>query len=114
MRSTRRAVLYGSPNLTARWDVVFGADGFDQIGVEAVLAPRGFGHLEEFVVVAVGSVGPAVAAERVPEVFDAVEFRRVRRQRDERDVGRHLQVVSAMEAGSVPDQGRVNIGSQRA
>lgn len=62
----------------------------------------------------VGSIGPAVAAEEVPQVLDAIEFRRVRRQRDQGDVGGHLQIVSAMEAGSVPDQGGVNIGSQRA
>lgn len=78
------------------------------------MAPGFLRDVEEFVVVAIGSVGPAVAAEVVPQVFDAVEFRRVRRQRDQRDVGRHHEVVSAMEAGSVPDQGGVNIGSQRA
>ena len=62
----------------------------------------------------VGSVGPAVTAEVVPQVLDAIEFRGVRRQRDQGDVGGHLQIVSAMESGSVPDQGGVNIGSQRA
>ena len=62
----------------------------------------------------VGSVGPAVTAKVVPQVLDAVEFRGVRRQRDQRDVGGHLQIVSAMESGSVPDQGRVNAGGQSA
>ena len=34
-------LLYGSHKLTARWDVVFGADGFDSIRVETMLAPGG-------------------------------------------------------------------------
>ena len=29
----RQQVFYGSHKLTARWDVVFGADGFDSIAV---------------------------------------------------------------------------------
>jgi hypothetical protein len=111
------------------------------------LTPGFLGDVEEFVVVAIGSVRPAVAAEVVPQVFDAVEFRGVRRSRNQRDVrsplkkpwdrlpvcqnirnsmtGKmpvplfqqavrgNLHVVSARKAGSVPDQGRVNIGSQR-
>ena len=42
------------------------------------MAPSAGGDIEEVVVVFVGPVGPAVAAEVVPEVLDAVEFRRVR------------------------------------
>ena len=34
-------MLYGSHKLTARWDVFFGADGFDSIRVETMLAPGG-------------------------------------------------------------------------
>lgn len=55
-----------------------------------------------------------MTAEVVPQILDAVEFWGVRRQRDQRDVGGHLQIVSAMEAGSVPDQGRVDVVSQSA
>jgi len=62
----------------------------------------------------IGAVGPAVAAKVVPQILDAIEFWGVRRQWDQRDVGRHLQVVSTMESGTVPDQGRVNVGGQSA
>ena len=62
----------------------------------------------------IGAVGPAMAAKVVPEILDAIEFWGVRWQRDQRDVGGHLQVVSAMESGTVPDQGRVDVGGQSA
>lgn len=55
-----------------------------------------------------------MAAEVVPQILDAIEFWGVRRQRDLRDVGGHFQIMSAMEAGSVPDQGRVDVGGQSA
>ena len=55
-----------------------------------------------------------MTAEVVPQILDAIEFWGVRRQRDQRDVGGQLQIVSAMEAGSVPDQGRVDVGGQSA
>src|SRR5258706_5634082 len=90
-----KGMLSGSQKLAARWDVAFGADGFDQVGVEAVLAPSSGGDVKEIVVVFVGAVGPAVAAEVVPEVLDTVEFRGVRWQRNERDVGRDFQSVGS-------------------
>jgi hypothetical protein len=55
-----------------------------------------------------------VAAEVVPQVLDAVEFRGVRWQRDQRDIGGHLQIVSAMESGSIPDQSGMDVGGQSA
>ena len=73
-------MLYGSLNLTARGKVNFRADGFDLIGVEAVLALGFRGDFAHFLVFATGSVGPAVAAEVVLEVLDVIEFRRLRRQ----------------------------------
>lgn len=104
----------GSQKLAARWDVAFSADGLDQVGVEAVLAPRVGGDVEELVVVLVGPVGPAVAAKVVPEVLDAVEFRGVRRQRNERDVGRDVQVVGSVKAGSIPDHRGLHVGGECA
>lgn len=93
----------------------FGADGFDQFSVETVSAPGFGGDVEEFVVVVGrGSAGPAVAAEVVPEVFDAMDFRAVRWQQDQRDVGGDLQIVSTMEARSVSDQSRVDVGGRSA
>ena len=79
-----------------------------------MLAPGVGGRIEEVVVVLVRTVGPAVAAEVVPQVLDAVEFRGVRRQRDQRDVGRDVQVVSSVKAGSIPDHRGMHVGSQRA
>lgn len=55
-----------------------------------------------------------MAAEVVPQIFDAVEFRRVWRQWDQRDVCGDHEVARAVEAGSVPDQSGVDVGGQRA
>ena len=55
-----------------------------------------------------------MAAEVVPEVLDAVEFRGVRRQRNQCDVGRDFQVVGSVKAGSVPDHRSLHVGGQRA
>ena len=44
-----------------------------------------------------------MAAKVVSQVFDAIEFRGVRRQWDQRDVGRNDEVVRTVQAGSVPD-----------
>jgi hypothetical protein len=67
-------LFYGSQNLTARWDVNVVADGFDHFRIETVSTPGFRGDVEEFVIVAKSSVGPAVAAEIVPQVLDVVEF----------------------------------------
>lgn len=66
--------LYGSPKISARCDVIFGADGFDQFGVEATSVLMIIFGVEEFVIMGVGSAGPAVAAEVVPQVFDTIEL----------------------------------------
>lgn len=50
-----------------------------------------------------------MATQVVPEVLDGVQLRAVRRQRDRRDVVRHLQIDAAMIARTVPDQHHVYI-----
>lgn len=86
------------------------ADGFEAIGVEAsaALVDRSL----DVGAVVVGAVAQVVRAHPQPETFDAVEFRRVRRQRQERDVGGHLQRAAAVVAGVVPDQDRVPVLAQ--
>jgi hypothetical protein len=54
-----------------------------------------------------------VAAEVVPEVFDRVEFRRGRRERDESEVGGRAEGLGGVVAGVVPDQGDVSAGRDR-
>ena len=55
-----------------------------------------------------------MTAAVVPQVFDRVPFRRVRRQRDPRDVRWADQVVRAMVARTVPDQDGLHVRLQRA
>ena len=78
------------------------------------MASSAGGDLEEIVVVLVGPIGPAVAREVMAEVLDTIEFRRVRRQRNECEVGRYFQVVGSVKAGSAPDHRSVYVGGQRA
>lgn len=51
-----------------------------------------------------------VTAQVMPEVFDGVEFRAVRRQRDQREVGRWPQLVGGMEPGLVPEHHHMHVG----
>ena len=68
--------------------------------------------LLEVVVIIVDPVRPVVTAEIVPQVLDGIEFRRVRWQRDDRDVRWNLQVFGTVEAGLVPDQNDMDAGVQ--
>lgn len=43
-----------------------------------------------------------MALEKVPKIFDRVEFGRVRRKLDKRDVFGDLEMLGAMEAGTIP------------
>lgn len=62
-----------------------------------MLIPSGRGDVEWIVVVLADPVGPAVAAEVVPEILDSVEFWKVRRQWGRRDAARNFLIVAAIE-----------------
>lgn len=94
--------------------VVSGADGLHQFGIEGGLFPGLDGGVFEGVVVVVSLVAPVVALEVVPEVFDWIEFRAVRRQRHEGDVLRYAEFFGDVEAGSVPNHHRLFFRRQRA
>lgn len=50
-----------------------------------------------------------MAAQVVPEILHRIQFRRVRRQRQDRHVGRDLQVLGAVETRLVPDHHDVHV-----
>ena len=63
--------------------------------------------------VSVGLVKPVselVLAQVRPDVFDGVEFRRIRRKRDGGDVGRNHKLIAAMPAGTIVDEDPVRAG----
>ena len=76
------------------------------------MSPGVSGCAGQFFVVVVAAVRPVVAPQVVPEILDGVEFRGIRRQRDERDIGRDLESLGGMVAGLIPDQDSVNVSSQ--
>src|SRR6266567_7665540 len=53
------------------------------------------------------AVRQPVLAHELPDIFLAVELGRARRQRQERDVARHLEVLGAVPAGLIEDDNRV-------
>src|SRR6266699_1733791 len=53
------------------------------------------------------AVRQPVLAHGLPDIFLAVELGRARRQRQERDVARHLEVLGAVPAGLIEDDNRV-------
>ena len=112
-QSIGAALLYHSHDLAARFRVWSSADGTDDRGIEAGGAPCGFGGVEQGVHRFVFPVGPVMAPQVVPQVFDGVQFGRVRWQADQRDVGRADQVVGAMVSRTIPDEHRLHVRLQR-
>src|SRR6266567_4347635 len=53
------------------------------------------------------AVRQPVLAHELPDIFLAVKLGRARRQRQERDVARHLEVLGAVPAGLIEDDNRV-------
>ena len=64
------------------------------------------------VVVLVSPIGPVMALQIVPEVFNRVEFGRIGWQLDQRHVRWHLEMLGAMEAGAIPNHDRMLIVCQ--
>lgn len=54
-----------------------------------------------------------MALEKVPKVFDGIEFRRVGRQLDQRDIFRRLESARPMESCTIPNHHRMLVFSQR-
>src|SRR5947209_20293058 len=52
------------------------------------------------------AVRQPVLADELPDIFLAVKLGRARRQRQERDVARHLEVLGAVPAGLIEDDSR--------
>lgn len=53
------------------------------------------------------AVGQPVLAQKLPDVFGRIQLWTFRRQRNERDVGRHDQLVGHVPAGAVDDESGV-------
>lgn len=80
------------------------ADRLDQFGLQTDCSPALHGRLLDGFQVLVGSVRPVMAPQVVPEILHRVQFRRPRRQPDQRDVRWHHQRLGPVIACSVPDQ----------
>ena len=85
------------------------ADRLDSVGIAGGLSPGGLGSIFEGIIVFIGTVGPIVASQVVPQVFHRVEFRRIGRQWKERDVVGDLQCVAGVESCLIPDHHNVNV-----
>jgi len=59
------------------------------------------------------AVRQPVVAQELPDILDRVQFRTLRRQRHERDVGRHDELVGHVPTGLVDEKERVRAGGHR-
>ena len=67
----------------------------------------------ELATVPVGTVAQVMAPKIEPNPFDRVQFRRVRRERQKRDVLRYIKRTRCMKTRVVPHQNRVSILAQQ-
>jgi hypothetical protein len=72
------------------------ADGFHCLIVEADLHPCLMCCFGKMLEVIVGSIGPVVTFEKVPEILDGIEFWRIGWQLDKRHVFWHLQPLAGL------------------
>src|SRR3982074_1748942 len=77
------------------------------------LVPSKTAMLKDVVVGAEDAVGEPVVADELPDVFNRVEFRAFGRQRDERDVRRHDELVGQVPSGLVEDEHGVSAWRHR-
>jgi hypothetical protein len=61
-------------------------------------------RIEDAVVGVQDPVAEKVAAQKRPDIFHRIEFRRIRRQWQQHDVARHLEPRLAVPAGAVEHQ----------
>ena len=65
--------------------------------------------LDDGVVVFVDAIGELVLAQILPDVFGWVEFRRIGRQRQERDIGGNLQAFPGVPTRTVKNEDGMSI-----
>jgi hypothetical protein len=83
-----------------------GCDGSDAVGVVCEECPGVAGLVENVVVTVEDGDREFIATQIFPDVFDRVEFWRVGRQRDERDVVRDGEIFGDVITGAIEDEGR--------
>ncbi len=83
------------------------ADGLDSLGREALI--HGADCIGQFVVVGVDIIAELMIFDPMPQPFHDVQFRRVGRQRKQRDVGRNLQSPARVPPGVVQNKNHVPI-----
>jgi hypothetical protein len=69
------------------------AERHDAPGMIDELVPSIGAMIDDIRVGTEHSVGQPVVAHELPDILDGVQFRTFRRQRQERDVGRHIQAI---------------------
>lgn len=88
------------------------ADRLDVLGEQADGFPGVLGSLEESIVVVVGTIGPMMTLQIVPEVFNGIQLWRISRQANQRNVVGNYELCGAMIPSPVPDQHCLDIARQ--
>ncbi len=89
------------------------ADGHDDPGLVDELVPSVTEVIDDLLVGVEDPVGEPVVANELPHSLDRVEFRGARRQWQERDVVRDLELGREVPAGLVEEQHRMRAGCHR-
>ncbi len=87
------------------------SDGHDSPGLIDELVPGVAALVEDLVVGFEDPVGEPVVAHELPDVFLRVQLRALRRQWNQRDVGRDGELGGEMPAGLIDEQG--GMGARR-
>ena len=80
-----------------------GCDCSDGCFVICEEQPSFAGFVDDIVVAFEDGVGEFVLTQILPDVFGAVEFRRIARQRDEGDVGGHTEAMAAVVTRTIKE-----------
>jgi hypothetical protein len=89
------------------------SDGHDCPGLLDEPVPGVAAVIDDIVVAAEDAVREPVVPHELPGVLDRVQLRALRRQRDERDVGRHLELVRQVPSGLIKQQHGMCMGRHR-
>jgi hypothetical protein len=90
-----------------RFDSGVGAERFDASGLGEEASPRGAGGIDDGVVVIEQAEREETLLEIEPQALDRIEFGAAGRQRQQRDVVGHRQVVGDVPSGLIGEHGHV-------
>jgi hypothetical protein len=85
------------------------ADGFHLLGRQSI--PDAADGFEEMGIIFVDAITEVMTFQIGPQAFGWIQFRTVRRQRDQGDIVRHIQCFGTVPTGLIQDQNHLSVQS---